>query len=48
MLVVERRKGIKKCSSGPTAAAAEYDVAALVYLVLCLAAATRGRGAETS
>ena len=47
MLVVERRKGIKKCSSGPTAAA-EYDVAALVYLVLCLAAATRGRGAETS
>ena len=35
VLVLERRKGIKKCSSGPTAAAAaEYDVAALVYLVL--------------
>ena len=36
VLVVERRKGIKKCSSGPTAAAAEYDVAALVYLLLPL------------
>ena len=35
VVLVERRKGIKKCSSGPTAAAAaEYDVAALVYLVL--------------